>query len=76
MLRRHLSKAAEEVSRHFLERLVYEDVMEPERLAAVLDTLRPAALDAVRLIFAQEMEAALQQVVTSGKVADVLDRRK
>lgn len=76
MLRRHLSRAAVEVSRLFLERLVDEDAMEPDRLAAFLDTLRPAALEAVRLIFAQEMEAALQQVVASGKVADVLARRK
>lgn len=67
MLRRHLSKAAEEVSEHFLGRFGGSEA-DAEQLTEMLDTLRPVTLDAVRLIFAQEMDAVLQKAVTSGSV--------
>ncbi|MEN0061350.1 MAG: MerR family transcriptional regulator [Myxococcota bacterium] len=67
MLRRHLSRAAEEVSELFLGRFG-ESEAHAEKLTEILDTLRPATLEAVRLIFAQEMDAALQKAVASGSV--------
>lgn len=67
MLRKHLSRAAEEVSEHFLGRFGGSEA-HAERLTELLDTLRPATLEAVRLIFAQEMDAALQKAVASGSV--------
>lgn len=76
MLRRHLARAAAEVSTHFLDRMVQNESMDAERLAEVLDTLRPVGLEAVRLIFAQEMEAALQHAIASGKVTDAVRRRR
>ncbi|MEM6929075.1 MAG: MerR family transcriptional regulator [Myxococcota bacterium] len=67
MLRRHLSRAATEVSEHFLGRFGGSEA-QAEQLTEMLDTLRPVTLEVVRLIFAQEMDAALQKAVASGTV--------
>jgi len=73
-LRRHLAKAAEDVSRLFLRQLrpAATDETNPDRLAEVFDTLRPVGLEAVRLIFAQEMERALQEALASGRATDAV----
>jgi len=76
LLRRHLSKAANDVSRHFLAHLSSASAADsdPERVSALFDTLRPAALEAVQLIFAREMERALQDAIASGRITDVVRR--
>jgi len=68
MLRRHLSRAAAEVSRHFLAHLGKStDLSDPERQNQALATLRPVGLEVVQLIFAQEMEKVLRSAIESGK---------
>jgi DNA-binding transcriptional MerR regulator len=76
ILRRHLSKAASEVSRHFLMHLANtgSDASTPERAIEAFDTLRPVGLEAIQLIFAQEMEKALRKAVESGQVINVVRR--
>jgi len=76
MLRRHLSKAAAEVSRHFLTHLsdTSSDASTPERVTEAFETLRPVGLEVVQLIFAQEMEKALRKAVESGRATAVVRR--
>jgi DNA-binding transcriptional MerR regulator len=77
ILRRNLSKAANEVSRHFLAHLARteSDASTPERVIEAFETLRPVGLEAVQLIFAQEMEKALRKAVKSGKATEVVRRK-
>ena len=77
ILRRHLSKAAAEVSHHFLAHVskVTTDTLTPERVIEAFETLRPVGLEAVQLIFAQEMEKVLRKAVASGKSVAAVRRR-
>jgi len=76
ILRRHLAKVAVEVSRHFLAHLGNADADAPtaERAIEAFQTLRPVGLEAIQLIFGQEMEKALRKAVESGRVTDVVRR--
>ncbi len=75
LLRRHLSKAAAQVSAHFLAHLESStDLSDPERLTEAVQTLRPVGLEVVRVIFAREMDAALSDAVVSGRFAGALKR--
>jgi len=76
MLRRHVSKAAVEVSRHFLTHLskTASESGTPGTVVEVFETLRPVGLEAVQLIFAQEMEKALRKAIETGRVTDVVRR--
>jgi DNA-binding transcriptional MerR regulator len=73
ILRKHLGRAATELRDLFVERLG-DDAGEPD-LPTVLETLRPTALDAVRVIFAQEMERGLRELLSSGRSARLPLRR-
>jgi len=67
-LRKRLSRTAEELAEPFLSRRARRKT--PGRtppLADALRELRPIALEAVRLVFAQEMERVLRKWVESGK---------
>jgi DNA-binding transcriptional MerR regulator len=69
-LRKRLSRTAEEVAKPFLSRSAARP--RSGRAAALGDALgelRPIALDAVRLVFAQEMERVLREWVASGRAA-------
>jgi len=74
ILRKYMAKASGELSKHFLRHLndqsVDGDALETFR------TLRPAGLEAVQLIFGQEMERVLRQLIESGQTANVRRRRK
>ena len=76
MLRRHLSRAAADVSHHFLEHLsaTSADTSTPDRVTEAFETLRPVGLEAIQLIFAQEMEKALRKAVESGRATAVIRR--
>jgi DNA-binding transcriptional MerR regulator len=76
MLRRHLTKAATEVSRHFLAQMseTASGPSTPERMGEAFETLRPVSLEVVQLIFAQEMEKSLRKAVESGRVTQVVRR--
>ncbi len=62
VLRKHLSKAAGELTDHFFKNT------SGNALGGAFDALRPAGLEAVQLIFAQEIEKALAKLVDSGKI--------
>ncbi len=69
-LRKRLSRTAEELAKPFLSRRARKGSgKDAPPLADLLQDLRPAALDAVRLVFAQEMEKVLRAWVDSGKAA-------
>jgi DNA-binding transcriptional MerR regulator len=71
ILRKHLGRAAGELAEHFLEhaREGFGRNAEVADLAAAFQALRPMGLEAVRVIFAQEMERALRKVKESGKIS-------
>ncbi len=64
------------MSRHFLANLanVGSDASTPEHAIEAFQTLRPVGLEAIQLIFGQEMEKALRKAVESGQVTDVVRR--
>jgi DNA-binding transcriptional MerR regulator len=61
ILRKHLGRAAAELAEHFFAHARDED------LGAALNALRPLGLEAVRIIFAQEMERVLRKKAESGE---------
>lgn len=67
LLRRRLAKAAEDLAEVFLSRQGKRARGAP--LGALLRELRPTALEATRLIFAQEMERVLREWIDSGRTA-------
>jgi DNA-binding transcriptional MerR regulator len=69
ILSHHLSKAANELSLHFQEHLD-ERVREGgiDDSAALLDALKPIALDAVAVIFGHEIQRALEQMLHEGRL--------
>ena len=76
ILARHLSKAAKELSLHFQEHM-------SERLrdggldssGQVLNALKPIALEAAAVIFAQEIQHALEQMLHEGRLAPATPTR-
>jgi DNA-binding transcriptional MerR regulator len=68
ILRKHLGKAVSDLVGLFLNRVKegHVDVSEP---GALFETLRAAGVEAVRLLFARQMEKALRELTASGKVA-------
>lgn len=63
ILKRHLAKAAKELVDHFFGKASDVDARE------VLEVLRPLGLEAVRVVFAQEMEHVLRDALESGRGA-------
>jgi DNA-binding transcriptional MerR regulator len=71
ILRKHLTKAAGEVVEYFFAHAgegfgrgaTHEDI------AAALQALRPVGLEAVRVIYAQEMDRVLRRMAESGRTA-------
>ncbi|MDQ3032871.1 MAG: MerR family transcriptional regulator [Myxococcota bacterium] len=77
ILRRHLAKAAKELTDHFLAHA--PRMIEGEYggdLGRALEALRPLGLDAVRILFAQEMERSLRHLLESGRAARLPTRKK
>lgn len=75
ILRRRLSRAADELIAHF-EQQTKDDGASPQDLARSLDALRSAGVDAVKLIFAQEMERTLRQLVEEGRTVPPKKRKR
>ncbi len=71
ILRKHLSRAAEDVARYFFEhaREGFGRSAAGQDITAAFEALRPTGLEAVRVIFGQEIERVLRQLVESGKTA-------
>jgi DNA-binding transcriptional MerR regulator len=72
ILARHLSKAASELSLHFQEH-IGERIREGglDNSGQLLSALKPVALDAAAVIFAQEIQHALEQMLHEGRLAPV-----
>jgi len=68
LLRRRLTKAADDLVELFEAETgrSFAGKGRPDEVAAALDVLRPIALDASRLILAQELERALRALATRG----------
>ncbi len=71
LLNKHLGRLADDITSYFLKNAdaLGEDVDQ------AYGELRPVSLDAVRVVFAREMERAMQKATESGAAA-VLSRRK
>jgi hypothetical protein len=76
ILARHLSKAANELSVHFQEH-ISERVRDGgiDNSGQLLSALKPIALDAAAVIFAQEIQHALEQMLHEGRLAPVASGR-
>jgi DNA-binding transcriptional MerR regulator len=77
ILQKHLSKAARELAGFFAER-AGDGFGKDESVAGIRDAyegVRSVGLDAVRLIFAREMESVLRRMVETGEAAR-LDKKK
>jgi len=63
ILRRRLTRAADELVTHFASRVGagFGRRVEPAEIGAALEALRPLGVEAVRLIFAQEIERSLRR---------------
>lgn len=72
ILEKHLGRAAQELAEFFLERARKEEVFESP---SGVEEARPIALEAVRLVFAREMEKVMRELAESGKTAK-LGKRK
>jgi DNA-binding transcriptional MerR regulator len=71
-LRKRLSRTAEDLAEPFLSRRARKGSGgHAPPLGDILRELRPIALEAVRLVFAQEMERVLREWVESGRAARV-----
>ena len=73
-LRKRLSRTAEELARPFLSRRAGKRVAGAPPLADALRELRPIALEAVRLVFAQEMQRVLREWAESGRAVKMTRR--
>jgi DNA-binding transcriptional MerR regulator len=72
ILRKRLGRAADELVELFAKS-AKRDELEPERATRSVEILRALAGDAVRLLFAREVERALRELVQRG---DALPRRR
>lgn len=69
ILKKHLAKASRELVDHFFGKATEIDARE------VLEVLRPLGLEAVRVVFAQEMEHVLRDALESGRGAKLPTRK-
>ncbi len=71
ILRKHMGRSASELAEHFVKNAsdAFSARGDGGDVAATFRELRPMALEAVRLIFSQEMERVLRKLVESGKAA-------
>jgi DNA-binding transcriptional MerR regulator len=75
IVRRRLSRAADELADYFVNRSNLAE-KDPEQVSRSLEALRASGIDAVRLIFAQEMERALRTMVEQGRALPARRRRR
>lgn len=74
VLRKHLGRAAKELTELFVKD-ADRGRLETD-LASAMRELRPATMEAVRIVFAQQMERSLRALVESGRGARLPVRRK
>jgi DNA-binding transcriptional MerR regulator len=74
-LGKHMERTAADLASLFVKRLE-EGAIEGAMSPKLLNTLRPTAIDAVRVLFGREMEKQLRQLLESGRIAKKLGRGK
>jgi len=65
ILQKHLDKAAKELVTYFHE---YIEERAPDARSELLGALRPVALDAASVVFAREIQQALEQMLREGRL--------
>ena len=73
IVQRHMARTAKELVELFTRR-ADEGALGAEGAGPLLEALRPAGLEAVRVMFGREMEAALRKLVESGRLAKLSSR--
>jgi DNA-binding transcriptional MerR regulator len=78
ILRKHLRRAATEQADYFFKRIGegFGQNVDATALGDAYRALRPLGLEAVRVVFAQEMERTLRKLLESGATADLPARAK
>ena len=78
ILRRTLARAASDLAEHFLKHAGkgFGRAATAEDLRAAYDVLQPVGLEAIQLIFGQEMEKVLRRMTGEGRSAALLERTK
>jgi len=74
MLRKHMSRAADELVEYFVRQA--RDASGPGEVSQSLEALRSVGSDVVRLTFAQEVERALREALEQGKALPPLRKRR
>lgn len=70
LMRKYLARASRELADYFV------DAVRAGEVDASLDHVRPIALDAVRVIFAREMERVLRELVEKGRTTKIATKKK
>jgi DNA-binding transcriptional MerR regulator len=78
ILRKNLGRAARELAKHFFSQAESGRVQPPPDgdWSRVFEALRPTSIEAVRIVFGQEMDRVLRETVESGKTAKLPTRRR
>ena len=76
ILRKRLGRAADEIVRHFEHRAQHDDAIEASDIARTVGALRSVSGDAVRVLFAREIERALSELVGRAAVPRRRKRRR
>jgi DNA-binding transcriptional MerR regulator len=70
IIRKHMAKVASDLSEYYFKHAAdFGQTGESRDLAGAFQALRPMGMEAVRVIFGQEMEKVLRRLVESGKSA-------
>jgi len=74
ILRKQLSRAADELVQYFVKRA--QNAAGPEQVTRSLNALRSVGAEAVRLVFAQEVERSLREALEEGRALPPNHRKK
>lgn len=78
LLRKHLSRAAHDALEFFLSRAddLIAEGKSASSIAEAIAVLRPTAMEALRVIFAQELEREIRRAMESGRTAKLTSKRR
>ncbi len=76
LLRRHLGRAAKDLVEFFVKHATSDERAAEASLADTIGLLRPTAMEALRVIFAQEIEKEIRKLVESGQTAKLTRKTK
>jgi DNA-binding transcriptional MerR regulator len=78
IMRRHLQRVASDLVQHFVKHAGqgFGGEGSAEALKAAYDAIRPTGLEAVQVVFAQEMERSLRTLIESGAATTAFAKKK